>query len=245
MAKKRTKSSKSVAATVTASDKSIPLLDEEALNTLTARIEKGLGGDNSKAGVDTITDSSREQGGEKRSLSKPKQTSKLNNIELRRGTKRDANGNAKTAGKRSGKDRNITEKEHGNDDKAALLQEIMALGGTEEDMDLVADVASDEEVFSNTDLSLDPSFRKELAGFVSGLGIEKSLDVPEEYSADETVWDSASEADVSMEPDLQRTEVSKEEPTPTKQRNIGVPDKHNRLVSTVIIRGGQLEADLA
>jgi ribosome biogenesis protein MAK21 len=242
MAKKRTKSSKPVIATVNASEKSIPLLNEEALHALTARIEKGLGGDNSKAGVDTITDRLREQGG-RRSSSKPKQTSKLNIVELQRGTKRDANGNAKIAGKRS-KDRNITENEHGNDDKAALLQEIMALGGTEEDMDLVADVASDDEVFSNTDLSLDPAFRKELAGFVSGLGIEKSVDIPEEDSADEAAWNSASEADVSMELG-QRTEVSKKETTPTTQHTIGVPDKLNRLVSTVIIRGGQLEADLA
>jgi len=49
----------------------------------------------------------------------------------------------------------------------------LALGGTEEDLDLVAEALSDEE--DNKVAVPDKSFRKELANFVAGLGIEGEI----------------------------------------------------------------------
>lgn len=130
-----------------------PKFDEQALNKLTKSIETTI---NSKSPKTAEKNSNGPREGKA-----PKQ-----------GKKRDSQGNVK--------DRSES---NSADDRETLLQEILALGGTEEDLDLIAGAVSDDEdlggaapATSNKDL------KKELAKFVAGLGIEGHV---EEESAGE------------------------------------------------------------
>lgn len=101
-----------------------------------------------------------------------------------RGRKRDAQGNFN---ERSGHDSkkpkiggngyNSNNKDEQND----LLQEILALGGSWEDLSLVMGVGSDEDdEETNTkhkQLAIDSEFRKDLSIFIAGLGIEMQADI--------------------------------------------------------------------
>lgn len=130
---------------------------------------------------------------------------KAKHPEKNRGTKRDAHGNVKPAGKAKTESSISVSKNHNgdaNDDRNALLKEILALGGTEEDLDLVAGVKSDDEDLEGIDGSpQDKSLKKELAKFVAGLGIEGAVleDVGEsELEQDEEVegvWEEVSDLD--------------------------------------------------
>jgi ribosome biogenesis protein MAK21 len=98
------------------------------------------------------------------------------------GKKRDAHGNMRESYavpaeiSQAGKDKR---KRKGNDDQAILLQEILALGGTEDDLDLVADVTSDDDIEGELarPAIVDGKFTKELSKFVAELGIEGSFNV--------------------------------------------------------------------
>jgi ribosome biogenesis protein MAK21 len=78
------------------------------------------------------------------------------------------------------------------------LQEILALGGTEEDLLLVADALSDDEDLDESSTAApDKSFKADLAKFVAGLGIDTTAEQdasesePEEGNDDE--WESSGE----------------------------------------------------
>ncbi|TGO27526.1 hypothetical protein BPAE_0040g00070 [Botrytis paeoniae] len=76
----------------------------------------------------------------------------------------------------------------GGNEKEVLLQEILALGGTEEDLDLVLDAQSDSENEAKpTTKSTDKDFKNEFAKFVAGLGIEGQAPEAEAYEEDEEV----------------------------------------------------------
>lgn len=166
----------------TSHSSSIPLFDKTVLSALTAKIEKGLG----KRKTEQVEDStrSRKQGRVGNSASIAEAKSKTNRPDNTRGTKRDAQGKTKQPNTKTVKKKSNPEKRgdrEGLDESAMLLQEILALGGTEEDLDLVADVVSDEEDEStNSAKGPDKTFQKDLAKFVADLGIEQeNIEEPE------------------------------------------------------------------
>lgn len=73
---------------------------------------------------------------------------------------------------------------------SALLEEILALGGDEADLELVANIDSDDEGGNAPDselsrnVQIDKSFQEELAKFASSLGFE-SLPQEDDVTADE------------------------------------------------------------
>ncbi|KAJ8061392.1 hypothetical protein OCU04_010448 [Sclerotinia nivalis] len=152
----------------------IPSFDENALSALTSKIEKGF----AKGKAPNKSTELKPKSPKPSKANKPSKTNKSTNPtdskpkskpqESGRGTKRDAQGNAK--GKADGSSNGAPKS--GND-REVLLQEILALGGTEEDLDLVLDAQSDS---GNEDegkpASIDKGFKNEFAKFVAGLGIE-------------------------------------------------------------------------
>ncbi|KAG4443591.1 hypothetical protein IFR05_000968 [Cadophora sp. M221] len=186
--------------------------DEHALSALTAKIEEGFGKNKSKPeGQQEAPDSNHSHRQEKTSKKAKDKEGKTKSKtkkspELVRGTKRNANGKAKVAGAPTSKGPTGGIKprgDNGKDDRAMLLQEILALGGTEEDLDLVADVMSDEDEGGPSTTGLpDQSFRRDLASFVAGLGIEGGVLEDAESAAEEEVeddWEEASGSESSDE----------------------------------------------
>ncbi|KAL2067084.1 hypothetical protein VTL71DRAFT_1508 [Oculimacula yallundae] len=206
---------------------SLASFDEQALTALTAKIEKGFGKHTSKVdahGQGKSAEAFEANGGPRREKSskslktkskdnagkKSQGESKTKAPELVRGTKRDATGNAKIAAKPSRKSQSQPTTSQGSDknDRATLLQEILALGGTEEDLDLVADAVSDGEDEEPSTMSpSDKSFRKDLANFVAGLGIEGGLQEDTD-SAEEEIEEGWEEASASGSNDLDESSDS-------------------------------------
>jgi ribosome biogenesis protein MAK21 len=177
-------------------DDGLPSFDEKALSALTERIEEGLGKSQaSQQQSDPVNRSHHKAGKEGSGLSSAKITSKTKT--QGRGTKRDSQGKAKVASQgnaksQSGRGDHISRK--GKDDRAVLLQEILALGGNEDDLDLVADTISEgEDEDSRIAAPPDKSLRQDLAKFVADLGIEGNLEGAS----------SASEADEGAEDEWQ------------------------------------------
>ncbi|PMD56016.1 CBF-domain-containing protein [Hyaloscypha bicolor E] len=170
--------------------------DENALSTLTAQIGKGFDAGKSEQAGETNRGQKGSSGTKHRTPVTAQSKTKPGAIA--RGTKRDIRGNAKVAGSEPS-----TKHKNGNGigNRAVLLKEILALGGTEEDLDLVADATSDEEDSDSNAALPDKSFRKELASFVAGLGIEGELhevggdDSDKEDMGDD--WENASDVNSS------------------------------------------------
>ncbi|KAH7403587.1 CBF/Mak21 family-domain-containing protein [Cadophora sp. MPI-SDFR-AT-0126] len=229
MARKNKKAAGASGATEVPVSKSDDLasFDEQALSALTARIEKGFGQSKSRSkSEDKAETPNTTNRSEKKAKvdAKPKNKDgrgKHKTPELVRGTKRDANGRAKVTAKpisRSDVRPTKTQKNKGKDERAILLQEILALGGTEEDLDLVADAVSDEDDDRHTGPS-DKLFRKDLASFVAGLGIEGELQEDLDSTTEEEVddgWEEASDSE-SAEEDSEDEEISK---MPTKKAKV-------------------------
>jgi len=234
MAKRSTKPAKAAEEIGSLHSGNLHSFDEHALSALTAKIEKCFGGETSPQpfGAHRGQKGGSETNGQRTTKSK----SKAKPAELVRGTKRDVRGNAKEVGKeirnRQGKPKNGK----GGDDRAVLLKEILALGGTEEDLDLVADATSDDEDNDSKVAPPDKSFRKDLANFVAGLGIEGELGADQSDSNDnEDVgddWEDTSDLNLVVsdrEADVQS--VSAASP-------LDIPSSNDpkRLVSTISAR---------
>ena len=148
-----------------------PNFDENALNALTEKIEKGFDKTQSRGTKDAGKPSSEKSSKPRKEEKSGKAANKKEENKSSHGKKRDARGNVKDLEMKGAKKSNNIAP---SDERAALLQEILALGGTEEDLDLVADAASDdeEELEKESTKVSDKSFKKDLAQFVAGLGIE-------------------------------------------------------------------------
>lgn len=198
MARRKTDSAKVAKEPVSPQRGGIPSFNENALSALTAKIEKGFeAGKPHQSREDTRGQKGTSKTNNRRTT---KPQSRMTPTELVRGTKRDVRGNVKLPGKQVGKSGGPSAKQKngkGNDDRVLLLKEILALGGTEEDLDLVADAPSDEEDSDSNAAPPDKSFRKDLANFVAGLGIEGELhEVESGRSNDENTgdgWEDASD----------------------------------------------------
>jgi ribosome biogenesis protein MAK21 len=248
MGKHRKPSAKGSGPITGADSDMLPSFDEKALSALTGKIEKRFG--ENTASQQSVDTGSRNYKKGKPSNGRRDSDSKIETKypDQNRGTKRDAHGNVKTGGKAKAESSTSVSKKQNRDikdDRNALLKEILALGGTEEDLDLVAGVASDDEDLEETNgPAQDKSLKKELAKFVAGLGIEGAAveDASEsEVEQDEEAeggWEetsdldsaSAGESDVSDEP-----EETLKKPTQTlpDTKAIDASSKGpNRLVST-------------
>lgn len=253
MARKNKKSATGASDAPNSKIDALASFDEQALSALTAKIEKGFGKSKSKPeGQPEAPASGRSHKQEKLSLKSKdrdgKGKPKAKAPELVRGTKRDANGKAKAAVKPTSNSQNGRKEARGEsdkDDRATLLQEILALGGTEEDLDLVADAVSDEDDEGPSTSSLpDKSFRKDLASFVAGLGIEGGVQEDEDSAAEEEVedgWEEASGSNSSgaasesegSEDSEEIAEVPAKKPKLTSPVEAQLSSNPNRLVSIV------------
>lgn len=251
MARRNNKVAKGANSATGANSDAVPSFDDKALLALTAKIEQGFGG--ASAGKSKAAAAEASQSKSKKSKlangsasAVPEAASKGKGPESKRGTKRDSQGNAKSdskpkARKEKGSEKVKDGKPQG--DRETLLQEILALGGTEEDLDLVVDAASDEEDEAIESGPADKALQKELAKFVAGLGIESQFtadgpesEVDEEQEngeeEEEEDWEEASDSDSDV-PDARPVTLNQKIVTASK----GLPPSSNdpnRLVSTMV-----------
>ncbi|KFY47351.1 hypothetical protein V495_01985 [Pseudogymnoascus sp. VKM F-4514 (FW-929)] len=197
------------------SEQSLPSFDESALSALTEKIEKGF---NKGASSEAAQKPAKKDKNKPNGASQSKDTAP--------GKKRDAEGNVKTTAK--------SNKAAEGSARDILLQEILALGGTEEDLDLVEGVESEDEDVEGTQPKIDdPKFAKEFSKFIAGLGIEGQAQVdasePEE-EVDEADEDSE---EWEEEPDTPKKAPKKaEEPIP--QLVQAQPEKKSKDVNRLI-----------
>lgn len=193
-----------------ASANSIPSFDESALNALTERIDKGLG--KGKAQEQSPKASKQAKKGGKQDKKTP--GSRANGIAL--GKKRDASGNVIAS---AGDDKAADTTAKGSSERDILLQEILALGGTEEDLDLLDGVESDEDAIAENASTSKPdsSFAKDLSQFVKSLGIERQVNMDasdSEEEAEEEQDEEESEAEILDEDTEEESDAEPEAPAP-------------------------------
>ncbi|KAK1778856.1 CBF/Mak21 family-domain-containing protein [Copromyces sp. CBS 386.78] len=187
-----------------------PAFDEAALAQLTEKIDKTL------AGADTDQQPSPKR-------KRPNTTE----------DDRDAKRRQKTlVGTKEGQqDRPRKDQSH-NTTKEVLLEEILALGGNEDDLELVANIDSDNEDGPGTksasapEKSLDKSFQDELAKFALSLGFQNipreddlesvSSEDPVDEEEDE---EEEEEAEQSKQDDSQDQKQPQEIPTTVKSES--------------------------
>lgn len=183
-----------------AGTETLPQIEESAFAGLRQKIEQKLKDQNNakqqKSKNKSKSDSKDTPKKENAPKPGPTQDSKKANDD-NKGKKRDRNGDViakeeKTGGK--GK----PSKSSSEDENDALRQEILALGGTEEDLDLVAGVGSESEVEDKADApkkqsnkSNDDSLRKELSSMLAAAGQV----VPDDIEDDEEEGEEEEEAD--------------------------------------------------
>jgi ribosome biogenesis protein MAK21 len=141
------------------------------------------------------------------------------------GKKRDARGNLRK----------------GKDDRALLLEEILALGGTEDDLNLIAGVTSDEDdtTEERTQSAITGGkFALELSQFVASLGIEGDFNAESATAGlegnENSTGQDKPERNLFTDGLIQKSPTS----TPREGRNAGGhPKALNHLVSMSIVAG--------
>lgn len=107
------------------------------------------------------------------------------------GKKRDRNGDVIARGGKKEAEKPKPTKSNESDENEALRQEILALGGTEEDFDLIADLESDSEVEGakeapkKSNNKSDDDLRKELSSMLAAAGQVVPDDLPDDEVEDE------------------------------------------------------------
>ncbi|KAJ4151370.1 hypothetical protein LMH87_012072 [Akanthomyces muscarius] len=102
-------------------------------------------------------------------------------------------------------------------DQEALLAEILALGGDEDDLELINGVDSDDEVVGESKAPVDKKLRDELAALSKELGFAEFA--PQEASEDEAVEESEEVAEED-EDDEDDEEVAEKAPVSRKMGNM-------------------------
>lgn len=162
----------------------IPKFDERALSTLTSKIEEGL----EKQKLSSEHALKRSKGKLTAKSSQPKNdrdkesisgfSKKIISKVAAKGTNQIKNKNQKGNVKFSTRNSSPpqTEVEKINDKKKLLMNEILALGGTEDDLELVAGVESysedEDKSFQSSCPAVELGFQNELKNFISSLGIK-------------------------------------------------------------------------
>lgn len=186
----------------------LPLFDESALSALTNKIESGFR--KVSAPGQSFRDRKPSQSEETRIRINKAENHQSVSKDRVAGETRHAHGVVKEQADRglktvkSRKDGHIT---RNSEDQKVLLQEILALGGTEDDLDLVMGVATDEDDTGDTELEQrstnDPKLAKELSKFITSLGIEMQ-DIEESSGGEsgENVDDESTNIPETSKPEL-------------------------------------------
>lgn len=119
-----------------------------------------------------------------------------------------------------------------NDDDT-LRQEILALGGTEEDLDLIADAESEDEVAdANTSKksgkSDDDALRKELSGMLAAAGQVVPEDLKDDEVEEEEEEEEEEEKDGDGDDESDEQEQAEEEESDAEEDAISEPLKETR-----------------
>jgi ribosome biogenesis protein MAK21 len=147
----------------------VATFDEQALLALTGKIEKDLHEQQRAGKVENAGAGHQKAARHSRSMAKVDSVP----LGLNRGIKRGANGSIKLAGRDRIEDRNAALKQHKEGDVKdnPLLEDILALGGTKEDYELVVGADSDDQGEDSVEHK-DMSLQNDLAKFVATLDIE-------------------------------------------------------------------------
>jgi hypothetical protein len=185
MGKKRKRSAKDPESASSAVQ--LPSFDESALSALTNKIERGFRTaalrQDPQDHIPFQSQSPRNRiEGAPKSKSHTKDHVSGKNSDVQGIMREQIGGDSKIHMTRA--DRHNRENE---DEQNVLLQEILALGGTEDDLNLVMGVASDDEVVGESELGqtslVDPKLMKELSKYITGLGI-KTRDIEHSSGAE-------------------------------------------------------------
>ncbi|GMF93342.1 unnamed protein product [Aspergillus oryzae] len=189
----------------------VPQFEESAFAGLRQKIEQRLKDQNAaKQKPKNNKKDAPNDTPKKNNESTPKFDTKRNDTDKNKGKKRDRNGEviAREDKNASGKDKSSKSKEADQSD--ALRQEILALGGTEEDYDMLAGVDSESEVedAKNTSKgsgskSEEDALRKELSGILAAAGQV----VPDDIADDEEDEAGQDEEEEDDEEDVEDDEV--------------------------------------
>lgn len=202
----------------------LPKLEENAFAGLRQKIEQKLKGEN--AAKQKPKNKAKDAAGDSEKKGKtasPKPASKQESNK-NKGQKRDRNGDVIAREKSSGEEKSKPSNGNEND---ALRQEILALGGTQEDFDMLAGVGSESEVEDAADASKksnksnDASLRKELSSMLASAGqiapgdLDEAEDGSEDNTKDEDGYDESLDGEQSEDENNVGEEISDvEEETP-------------------------------
>jgi hypothetical protein len=211
----------------------LPSFDESILSSLTDKIEKGFRS-TATSKSDPLVKCSVVPPKESRESTKRHRKAKESPKTSLTERKRDAEGNVKEA-VHSGPTPPKTVKFHNENGQAytrdILMQEILALGGDEDDLDLVASIESSDEDANEglPQLSLvDAKFTKGLSNFVAGLGINDAI---RESGGDKNEDWKDTDSNITPAPVQARTTKMLKTPFPQDSRTGPHQKELNRLVS--------------
>jgi len=144
-----------------------------------------------------------------------------------------------------GKRKRTAEQQSKSVSRSALLEEILALGGDEDDLDLVANLDSDNEdgggqkSAPSADAVADESLRDELAKFASSLGFHN---LPQDDADTDEELEDAEVAFAQEPPETQRTEERKDEVAPERPQEARRGKDSGKLVSKPATVGSEASA---
>lgn len=219
---------------------SIVMPDESAFAGLRQKIEQRLKNQNQNSGKgkkDNKTPAPQKDDSFKKGKPSPAKPSRPQ--DSAHGKKRDRNGEVIARDeKRSGKDKQEKPKgsKKSNSDET-LRQEILAMGGTEEDLDLLAGVDSESEVEGEMAKG-DEDLRKQLASMLDAAGhvVPEDLEDDEVSDVEEEPEDSEDEVDAEESEDNAESsgaesDIEEAPAHKTKQPDLSVPKEFLKLVS--------------
>lgn len=218
MGKKRTK----------AQNGAKPVFDETALSKLTAKIDTDLANPKPKSKL-----KDQKQKDERPTKRKRSENDVKDATPNKRQAKEPKNRPAKPS-KKTAKESNAPK-----DKKAELLQEILALGGDENDLNIIAGVDSDVEEGQGAKpkeapAEMDKSLKNELAKFAAGLGFEKVRDEDAATDDDEGEVEEESEAAEEDEEEVEGDEWE-DEPEPEQDAKEPAAEKQSRSAAGKLV----------
>lgn len=222
MGKKRTK----------AQNGAKPAFDEAALSKLTAKIDTDLAKPKPKS-------KPKHQQKDERPAKRKRNESDVKDATPNKRQAQESKSRPAKPSKKSAKEAKAPK-----DKKAELLEEILALGGNENDLDIIAGVDSDVEEGQQSKpkeaaTEMDKALKKELAKFAAGLGFEQVRDedaatddeeeeVEEESEAADEEEEEAEGDDWEDEDEPEQEQEETKEPAAEKQSRSAA----GKLVST-------------
>lgn len=217
MGKKRTK----------AQNGAKPVFDESALSKLTAKLETDLASPKPKSKPKDQKQKDERPAKRKRSENDAKDATP-NKRQAKEPKSRPAQDSKKTA----------KENKAPKDKKAELLQEILALGGDENDLDIIAGVDSDVEEGQGprpkeAPVEMDKALKNELAKFAAGLGFEKVRD--EDAATDDGEGEGEESEAADEEEEEEEGDEWEDEPEPEKGGKEPVAEKQSRSAAGKLV----------